>query len=260
MAEKKTILVVDDEKDVVDVLYDTFMGVYNVKTATSGAEALKIIVMEDVSLIISDQRMPEMEGTELLSQVNAINPACKKILLTGYADVNAAIDAINKGSVHRYIGKPWDDSELRDAVNTLIDDYESDKFILRMTKGVSKLKSEAQASGAKSTLLERFLNSFLLGAMIVGDAGSIQHINDKGLEILGCASLKNAMEKGLHDFFPLTDALCKAFYTKHQKGDTSLDISQMRLFGGEEVPARIRILFDPECPDMKTIGVIFERV
>lgn len=260
MAEKKTILVVDDEKDVVDSLYDTFMDDYIVKTATSGAAALEILAVEDVALIISDQRMPEMEGTELFTRVNAIRPICKKILLTGYADINAAISAINKGSVHRYFGKPWDDNELRQAVDALLDDYEADKFIMRMTQSVNKLKNDARSSGDKSTLLGRFLNSLLLGAMIVDEAGAIQHVNEKGLRILGCPSLKEAMDKGLRDFFPLSDALCKAFYTKHQQGDTSLDISQLKSFDGEDVAVRIRVLFDPECADMKTIGVIFQRV
>lgn len=122
--KKRTILCVDDEPDVAISLYDTFMDFYDVKTANSGKEALKIFNEEDISLIISDQRMPEMEGTELLAEIHKIKPTCKKILLTGYADVNAVIDADKLGTVDKCYNKPWDDEELIDAVKGLIEELE----------------------------------------------------------------------------------------------------------------------------------------
>ncbi len=130
MAEqkKRTILCVDDEPDIVSALQDTLMDVYNVKTATSGAEALKIFDEEDIGCVISDQRMPEMEGTELLAKINEIKPICKKILLTGYADINAAIDAINLGAVDKYFSKPWEDDELLKAIEDLLKELDLDEF------------------------------------------------------------------------------------------------------------------------------------
>lgn len=121
---KRTILCVDDEADIVSSLYDTFKDRYDVKTATSGARALSIFQREDVALVITDQRMPRMEGTELLAKIDAQKPMCKKILLTGYADVNAAIDAINRGKVDKYITKPWDEADLIKTVDLLIEEYE----------------------------------------------------------------------------------------------------------------------------------------
>ena len=81
------------------------MDTYTVLTAAGGGEALKIFNEKDIALVITDQRMPEMEGTELLARINEAKPACKKILLTGYADINAAVDAINMGSVDKYFSK-----------------------------------------------------------------------------------------------------------------------------------------------------------
>ena len=125
-APRVTILCVDDEPDVVDTLFDTVMDIYDVKTATSGEEALKIFDEEDISLVISDQRMPEMEGMELLTKINEKKPICKKILLTGYEDIKVAIDAINLGKVDGYICKPWDDDEITKVVEELLVMYKTD--------------------------------------------------------------------------------------------------------------------------------------
>ena len=143
MSQEKTILCVDDEENIVECLYDTLAieNEYQVKTALGGKEALEIFDQEDVALAISDQRMPEMEGTELLAQINEKNPLCKKILLTGYADINAAVDAINKGCVDRYFNKPWDDGELVMAVNHLMKMY---NFDCLMKKAVSGKKRDAE--------------------------------------------------------------------------------------------------------------------
>lgn len=94
--KRRTILCVDDEEDITSTLHDTFMDDYNVMTAKDGKEGLALFNQNSIDLVISDQRMPEMTGTELLEAVNKAKPICKKILLTGYADIDAAIDAINK--------------------------------------------------------------------------------------------------------------------------------------------------------------------
>ncbi len=120
---KLTILCVDDEQDIVNSLYDTFMSKYNVLTALNGADALDIFDKENITLIITDQRMPGMTGSELLAKINESKPLCKKILLTGYSDINAAIDAINNGAVDKYFSKPWDEDELVRTVDTLIMKY-----------------------------------------------------------------------------------------------------------------------------------------
>lgn len=114
---KHTILCVDDEKDNVDALERLFRRDYKVLKATSGAEALDLLrVNADVSLIISDQRMPQMEGVELLAKSIASHPDAIRILLTGFTDIESVIAAINSGQVYRYLTKPWDPVDLANTV------------------------------------------------------------------------------------------------------------------------------------------------
>ena len=108
-----TVLLVDDEPSVLSALRRLFRSQgYRIEQATSGAEALLVLAMQPVDLVISDMRMPEMDGAALLAQVRQNYPSAVRILLTGYADISATIAAINQGAIHRYIAKPWDDQEM----------------------------------------------------------------------------------------------------------------------------------------------------
>ena len=86
----------------------------------SGAEALQLLDRHDVALIISDQRMPSMTGIDLLKRTVSVRPQMVKILLTGYTDVGALIEAINSGLVYRYLTKPWNNEDLRVTVSRAI--------------------------------------------------------------------------------------------------------------------------------------------
>ncbi|PLX90916.1 MAG: phosphohydrolase [Desulfuromonas sp.] len=116
------LLCVDDEMSILRSLNRVLMDEdCEVLTANSGAEALEILAeTTDLALIISDQRMPEMTGVEFLQQAKEIRPDAYRVMLTGYADINATMDAVNKGEIWRYITKPWDDEQLillvRDAL------------------------------------------------------------------------------------------------------------------------------------------------
>ena len=96
---------------------------YEVETATSGKEALKKMSDNNFSLIISDQRMPEMTGAELLQKVKELHPDAIRIMLTGYSDIKDTVAAINKGEVYRYINKPWNDAELKLIVKQALKQY-----------------------------------------------------------------------------------------------------------------------------------------
>ena len=89
---------------------------YDVIATTDGHEALRILQRERIHLLVSDQRMPVMTGTQLLRQAKQVSPNTMRILLTGYADVDAAVDAVNEGEIFRYINKPWGPKELRDTI------------------------------------------------------------------------------------------------------------------------------------------------
>jgi signal transduction histidine kinase/class 3 adenylate cyclase/ActR/RegA family two-component response regulator len=130
--KKQKILVVDDEPDNLDLLYRTFHREYKVLRAESGPVALEILDREgDIAVIISDQRMPLMSGTEFLSQTAAKYPDIIRIILTGYTDADDLVEAINSGKVFKYVTKPWDDDELRQVVRQGAD-----------THGVLKARTE----------------------------------------------------------------------------------------------------------------------
>ncbi|MDB5011056.1 MAG: hupR [Mucilaginibacter sp.] len=111
-AEKISILYVDDEENNLFSFKATFRIKYQVLTAISGTEALKILETKPVHLIITDQRMPEMTGVEFLEKVLIKYPDPMRILLTGYADMGAVVDAVNKGKIFHYLAKPWNEEEL----------------------------------------------------------------------------------------------------------------------------------------------------
>ncbi len=119
------VLLVDDEQNVLKALRRLLIDEdCEVFTATSGREGLEILKeKENVGVIISDQRMPEMTGVDFLEQARKVAPYAMKIMLTGYADVHATADAINKGRAHRYMTKPWDDDEILDVVRSAVDTY-----------------------------------------------------------------------------------------------------------------------------------------
>ncbi len=124
-ADKARMLVVDDEPDNLDLLYRTFRREFNVLRAESGQQALDILAEHgEVAVIISDQRMPEMKGTEFLSKTVPEFPDTVRIILTGFTDVEDLVDAINAGQVYRYITKPWDPDELKHVVEQAAKTYE----------------------------------------------------------------------------------------------------------------------------------------
>ncbi|NVM21024.1 MAG: response regulator [Desulfobacterales bacterium] len=107
-----SILVVDDERDMVEALYDAFIDKYEVYTANSAQEALSILKERHIDLVVSDQRMPDTTGAELFDEEEGKYPNMGKVLLTGYPDIQAVIDAINKGAVDKYIAEPWEEDDV----------------------------------------------------------------------------------------------------------------------------------------------------
>ncbi len=124
---KYKVLIVDDEPANLRALERLFRGHYNVLTAASGAAAIELLREHDVALLITDQRMPEMTGIELLTQTVTLRPRMVRMILTGYTDVNALVDAINCGQVYRYITKPWHNEELQLTVKRALEHYETNK-------------------------------------------------------------------------------------------------------------------------------------
>lgn len=107
------VLYVDDEVHNLNAFKASFRRRFNVFIANSAVEGRKVLEAEDIHVIVTDQRMPVTTGIEFLESIIPDFPDPIRILLTGYADINAVIDAINKGQVYRYIQKPWMEDDLR---------------------------------------------------------------------------------------------------------------------------------------------------
>ncbi len=120
---KIVILYVDDEENNLVSFKAVFRIKYNVLTAISGEEAIKILKNNTVNVIITDQRMPHMTGVEFLETIIDEFPLPTRILLTGYADMNAVIDAVNKGKIFHYLTKPWNEEELDMTITKAFEVY-----------------------------------------------------------------------------------------------------------------------------------------
>jgi signal transduction histidine kinase len=120
---RHTLLIVDDEVDVLESLRHQFHRTYRVLTATSGGQAVSLLNDHEVQLILSDQRMPGMQGDAFLSQARRLQPDAIRMLFTGYADIQAVINAVNEGHIFRYILKPWDTVELEGIIRQAAEQY-----------------------------------------------------------------------------------------------------------------------------------------
>ena len=112
-SNQRAILVVDDEGEILYSLRGLLRKEYDFHTAQSGYEGLRLLERTPIHVVMADQRMPEMTGVDFLAQVRDRFPETARLLLTGYADLPAVIEAINRGQVFRYLTKPWDPDELR---------------------------------------------------------------------------------------------------------------------------------------------------
>lgn len=139
---KHSILCVDDEVDNVDALERLFRRKYNVLKATSGAEALQLLAQSQVTVIISDQRMPQLSGVELLAESIRTHPDAIRILLTGYTDINSVIAAVNSGQIYRYVTKPWDPIDLTTAVDRAVERYEIGAELREKNKALQEALAE----------------------------------------------------------------------------------------------------------------------
>jgi signal transduction histidine kinase len=123
MSKLSTILYVDDEEHNLLSFTANFRRHYQILTAKSGEEGLALLEKHEVEVIITDQRMPRMSGVEFAEAAARKNPDVVRIIMTGFSDVQAIIEAINKGGVYRYISKPWDKEELKISIDNAIETY-----------------------------------------------------------------------------------------------------------------------------------------
>lgn len=120
------LLLLDDEQDILNALKRLLRKDYDITTFTEGGEALKYIAENSIDIIMSDMRMPAMDGAEFLAKARELQPESVRLLLTGFSDMDSTIKAINEGGVYTYIGKPWDNQELKMVLANA-----SEKFLLK---------------------------------------------------------------------------------------------------------------------------------
>ena len=167
--QRYPILVVDDEVDNLDAFRFNFKRVFQIYTASSGAEALELLKEHDVAVIVSDQRMPKMTGLEFLRAAQGVRPDAVGIILTAYTDQEVLIEAINLGQVYRYITKPWDSKEVKGVLTQAVE-----RFHLRRENG--RLQEQlAQYAG----YLSREMHGEFDFGQIVGDAPALKVVLDK---------------------------------------------------------------------------------
>ncbi len=156
---KHTLLFVDDEKSITKALHRLFRkDGYHIFTASSGMEGLELLEKAErpVSLIISDQRMPGMNGAQFLEKAKKIFPDAVRFLLTGYSDMDAVVEAVNKGEIHRYLTKPWNDDDLILQVRQSLKQFElviENRRLLKLTNKQNKELDELNKSLEKKVEL-----------------------------------------------------------------------------------------------------------
>lgn len=172
------LLIVDDEQPNLRLMERLFRRDYTCLTASSGADAIKLLEQHDVAVVITDQRMPEMTGIELLRQTADLRPHMVRILLTGYMDVEALVEALNSGLVNTYLSKPWSNDDLKRRLVRAIELYERNKN--RHTLVL-----------ANERLTERLKQMTLDFVQVLGDTlkAHDQYTYDHGIRVARYASL-----------------------------------------------------------------------
>ena len=147
-----TLLLVDDEPNILSSLQRLFRPVgYRILTATGGALGLEILAKEKVDLIISDMRMPEMDGAAFLEQAAARWPQVVRLLLTGYADLTSAVAAVNKGNIYRYLSKPWEDNDVRITVQQALEKQRLEARVAEQNAQLKDLNANLETKVAAQT-------------------------------------------------------------------------------------------------------------
>jgi signal transduction histidine kinase len=154
MSRRHTLLVVDDEPDVVQSVQDLLRLDYRVLGATRAKEGLRILREQEVHLVMTDQRMPEMTGVEFLGHVRGDHPEAIRLLFTGYADIKAVIDAINQGNVYRYITKPWDPDDLQIVIRQAAEQYD---LLVERKRLLAELQEKNQELLRANEIKEAFI-------------------------------------------------------------------------------------------------------
>lgn len=242
--ERPRILIVDDEEAILETMSFTFEDDYEVLTALSGPEALEKLEAEGpVAVVVSDQRMPRMTGVELLTRVFERWPATVRIILTGFADMDAILDSINSGHVYAYITKPWDPDDLKQVVRRAVEHHQ-------LTVENARLVDELRTA---KLFLEAVMDQLDTGALAVDADGVVRAANRPARLYLGLGEdprgrpLKEVLGPGI------LDRVAGAALRICQ--DEAVSFEEMELPVGDGV--RLRVAVNPlSDPDGRSLGSV----
>lgn len=218
------ILCVDDEPGILSSLKRDLRGEdYEVITAAGGEEALGLLRKDEVSLVLSDQRMPSMTGVELLQKVRELYPDTVRILLTGHVEVETAVAAINKGEVYRYLLKPWEKEELLMTVKQGIEKYDLVRLIREQRDRLVEINRHLSREKA---MVSTIINAMGEGLIVTDRDGKITFVN-RVIEKLLMKGENEIFGKGIDDLF------------ERCSGDTEVHPKEVRCYlnlGADRVP------------------------
>jgi CheY-like chemotaxis protein len=170
------ILVIDDEEAILETMTFTFQDEYEVFTSTDARRALDILDENaPIAVVLTDQRMPNMSGVELVTEVCRRHPATVSMILTGFSDMDAIIQAVNDGHIYAYITKPWEHDQLKQLMKQAVDRYQLAALNERLLEDLKNSK----------VYLEAVMDHLDTGAIAVDSAGRVQAVNRPVREYLG---------------------------------------------------------------------------
>ncbi len=198
--KRPVVLIVDDERENINLLANILGDDYGIHEARGGEEALAILGKHAIDLILTDERMPGMSGVELLEKVRAARPDCVRMLVTAYPDVANAIQAINRGHVNRYISKPFDSRELKLAVAQELEHLNVLRANRRLNDEMAHMVDELFKANRELRDLNRMKDQFLANCshelktplvsgmgyvdlLLSGGMGSLEARQERGLRI-----------------------------------------------------------------------------
>jgi len=141
---KPAVLFVDDEVNNLNSFKASFRRDFDIHLAGSPEEGRKVLGEIPIEVIITDQRMPQETGVEFLESIIPLYPEAMRILLTGYADIQAVIDAVNKGKIYHYVSKPWDETQLRSLINNATEIYRLRQQNNQLTKDLIRVNDQLE--------------------------------------------------------------------------------------------------------------------
>ncbi len=207
--KQHTVLCIDDEKNILNALKRLLRKEdYRLLTAAGGQQGLDILAQNEVHVVISDQRMPEMSGTEFLKQVKKLYPQVIRIILTAYTDLGTITESINEGSIYKFFLKPWNDQNLKLEIRQALDQYDLMEANKRLHQMIVQQNEELKAINDD---LEAIVNERTQSLKVQNQALQLSRaiLDDVPLPIIGISSemmivmINKAANAFLQEDFPM---------------------------------------------------------